>query len=247
MLAALQPSNTGIHGRRKDAAKQTKWTGRLEVDFQTLCPSCFIILWLVWSKCWKFLLFFSLKQRLPLLLSLRLPRFDMCSSRLCKSYRPYIVCYQLLFTWNQCKTLHHVLKLRIFWAVVGQSLPLVLPHPRSQSLPCSRICRPSLTHIRFPLKCDFYCSKGAGSWISLSQPFPVSFWKGSAAMLHFLPPFLPHIFSGTNLDSKACLWWSLDFQRRKKIALRKKGGDPPTHTSTHKCTNTQTSPCWFCI
>lgn len=168
--------------------------------------------------------------------SLRLPRFDMCSSRLCKSYRPYIVCYQLLFTWNQCKTLHHVLKLRIFWAVVGQSLPLALPHPRSQSLPCSRICRPSLTHIRFPLKCDFYCSKGAGSWISLSQPFPVSFWKGSAAMLHFLP----HIFSGTNLDSKACLWWSLDFQRRKKIALKKKRRGPShpyKYTQMHKHTN----------
>lgn len=120
--------------------------------------------------------------------------------------------------------------------LLGKASLLPLPHPRSQSLPCSRICRPSLTHIRFPLKCDFYCSKGAGSWISLPQPFPVSFWKGSAAMLHFLPP---PIFSGTNLDSKACLWWSLDFQRRKKIALKKGEGTLPliqvhTNAQTHK-------------
>lgn len=111
-----------------------------------------------------------------------------------------------------------------------------LPRPGSQPLPSSRIWRPSLTHIRFLLKWDFHCSEGAGSCISLPQPFPVSSQKGSAAMLHFLPS---RIFSGTNLDWKACLCWSLDFQRRKKIATEKKGGTLPlikvhTNAQTHK-------------
>lgn len=114
-----------------------------------------------------------------------------------------------------------------------------LARPGSQPLPSSRIWRPSLTHIRFLLKWDFHCSEGAGSWISLPQPFPVSSQKGSAAMLHFLPSLASCIFSGTNLDWKACLCWSLDFQRRKKIAPEKKGGTLPlikvhTNAQTHK-------------
>lgn len=153
-----------------------------------------------------------------------------------------------MFTWDQHKTIQPMVKLCGFRGLLlGTASLSSLPRPGSQPLPSSRIWRPSLTHIRFLLKWDFHCSEGAGSWISLPQPFPVSSQKGSAAMLHFLPSLPSRIFYGTNLDWKACLCWSLDFQRRKKIAPEKKRRDPPTYESTHKCTNTQTSPCWFCI
>lgn len=122
--------------------------------------------------------------------------------------------------------------------------------------PLAESVRPSLTQIRFLSKWDFYCSKGAGSRISLPQPFPVSSQRGSAALLQFFSS-LPHLLwdkSGT-LTAKLFLCRpSLDFKEWKEF-LKKRY--PPTsvsltralpaHTHTNKAAHSQTSPLWFCI
>lgn len=82
------------------------------------------------------------------------------------------------------------------WVIVGAQLPSCsCPIQGHCYCPLVKSVRPSLTQIRFLSKWDFYCSKGAGSRISLPQPFPVSLWRGSAALLLFFhtphPP-TPH-------------------------------------------------------
>lgn len=121
------------------------------------------------------------------------------------------------------------------WVIVGEQLPSCsCPIQGHCYCPLVKSVRPSLTQIRFLSKWDFYCSKGAGSRISLPQPFPVSFWRGSAALLLFFipPPLPPHLLwdkSGTVATWFCFCQPSLDFKEWKFLKKKKgKKRHPPT-------------------
>lgn len=96
-----------------------------------------------------------------------------------------------------------------------------MPHPGSLLLPFNKICQASLTQIRFLSKWDFYCSKGADSKILLLQSFPVSYRRGSAAMLQFSLPQLLWANLGRWLQKPLLVSAKSWFQRMKQFLKKR--------------------------
>lgn len=153
---------------------------------------------------------------------------DMCMHKFAQKQQkrcfhtdvPLTPVYTVL-TWNLCVKMHRMhSEFVLFQSCCWAQLPSCpCPIQGHCYCPLAKSVRPSLTQIRFLSKWDFYCSKGAGSRISLSQPFPVSSQRGSAALLQFFFS-LPASSLGQiwNTDCRALLVSAKSwFQRMKRV------------------------------
>lgn len=126
-------------------------------------------------------------------------------------------------------TFHVTFRLFYCWAHLPSCSCPIQGHSYCPLLKSVRSC---LTQILFLPKWDFYCFKGAASWIWLSQPFPVSSRRGSAALLR--PVFLPHLL----WDKSGALVakWSLHQPRMKSFPQSGMSSHFETnvHTQTHR-------------
>lgn len=118
-------------------------------------------------------------------------------------------------------------------AVVGHSSALVPGPSRVTATALQQNLSAFFDAYPFPVKVRFLLFQGSRLLNLTPSAFSCFLLKRKCCYAPPQPPPRlptpsPRIFSGTNLDSKT---WSLDFQRRRKIAL-KKARDPPTHTST---------------